>query len=57
MRRKEENTSLHVEAAAGVLAVVAAITGLLYRQATAHGSGAPEGPALEDLEVIEASIA
>lgn len=54
--RPEQNAMLHTWAATGVAVITFGIVGGLYYQAEAYGAG-PRGPALEDLEVIEASIA
>jgi len=55
--RDEDNRSLHTWAATGLALVVTLMSGGLYAQRTFKGDGAARGPALEDLEVIEASIA
>lgn len=56
MRRDEHNGSLHAWAATGAAIVTIVCSGGLYYQKGWAASG-PKGPALEDLEVIEASIA
>jgi hypothetical protein len=55
--RDEDNRSLHVWASVGLAIVLFGGSGGLYYQRSWASNGAPEGPALEDLEVIEASIA
>jgi hypothetical protein len=55
--RKEENSALHAWASAGLAIIAFGISGGLYYQRGWADSGRPKGPALEDLEVIEASIA
>jgi outer membrane biosynthesis protein TonB len=55
--RQENNSALHAWASAGLAIIAFAISGGLYYQRGWADSGRPKGPALEDLEVIEASIA
>ena len=55
--RQEDNGGLHGLASAGLAIVVFVAAGGLYYQRSWAGSNKPAGPALEDLEVIEASIA
>src|SRR5688572_28501761 len=55
--RQEDNGVLHGLASAGLAIVVFACAGGLYVQRGWAGGDKQEGPALEDLEVIEASIA
>jgi len=55
--RQENNSALHAWASAGLAIIAFGISGGLYYQRGWAGSDRPKGPALEDLEVIEASIA
>ena len=55
--RQEQNATLHVWASTGLAIIAGAMTGGLAYQRGWADSGKPAGPALEDLEVIEASIA
>jgi hypothetical protein len=54
--RQEDNAGLHGLASAGLAVVVFVCAGGLYVQ-RGWAQDKPEGPAIEDLEVIEASIA